>query len=203
MLQEKKCSTCKEVKPAKAFDKDSSEKYKLKGRCKGCRRKERIAYRRTKKGLISDIYCSQKATSKKREHSPPTYTLEELREFALGSLEFNKLYEDWAASDYDRWMVPSFDRDDDYKGYSFENFNKWMPWKNNRIKGLNDRKKGINNKASKAVMGTHLVTGEATLFYSISEAGRQTGIDFRNISACCLGKARSAGGYVWKYKNMH
>lgn len=38
-------------------------------------------------------------------------------------------------------------------------------------------------------------------FNSIREAERATGIKNPNISACCLGKAKSAGGYKWRYKN--
>lgn len=37
-------------------------------------------------------------------------------------------------------------------------------------------------------------------YESSSEAARQTGVWQRNISACCLGKLKTAGGYVWKYK---
>lgn len=36
-------------------------------------------------------------------------------------------------------------------------------------------------------------------FYGICEAQRKTGIDFRKISACCLGKRRYADGYKWEY----
>lgn len=32
------------------------------------------------------------------------------------------------------------------------------------------------------------------------EAERQTGISQGNISSCCLGKYKSSGGYVWRYK---
>lgn len=35
---------------------------------------------------------------------------------------------------------------------------------------------------------------------SIREAVRQTGIDRSNISKCCKGKVKSAGGFIWKYK---
>ena len=37
-------------------------------------------------------------------------------------------------------------------------------------------------------------------FYGCSEANRLTGVDFRCISACCLGKRKQAGGYQWRYK---
>ena len=40
-------------------------------------------------------------------------------------------------------------------------------------------------------------TGE--VFSSIRQASRATGIDFSNISKCCNGKLKSAGGKHWKY----
>lgn len=43
---------------------------------------------------------------------------------------------------------------------------------------------------------------EILFFYpSISQAERETGIKLTNISACCLGKRKTAGGYIWKYAN--
>lgn len=43
-------------------------------------------------------------------------------------------------------------------------------------------------------------TGELlAIFPSTHEAGRVTGIANTQISACCLGKLKSTGGYVWKY----
>ena len=36
-------------------------------------------------------------------------------------------------------------------------------------------------------------------FPSLSEAERVTGISNGNISNCCLGDRKSAGGYIWKY----
>lgn len=36
-------------------------------------------------------------------------------------------------------------------------------------------------------------------FRSISEAARITGVPQQNISKCCNGKLKSAGGYLWKF----
>lgn len=36
-------------------------------------------------------------------------------------------------------------------------------------------------------------------YISLTEAQRDTGADQRNIGACCRGKIKSCGGYVWKY----
>ena len=37
------------------------------------------------------------------------------------------------------------------------------------------------------------------VYFSAREAGRQTGICYASIIACCNGKVKSAGGYRWKY----
>lgn len=37
------------------------------------------------------------------------------------------------------------------------------------------------------------------LFNSITDAGKKTGVDTGSISACCRGKSKTAGGFVWKY----
>lgn len=38
-------------------------------------------------------------------------------------------------------------------------------------------------------------------FYSISEAERITGIPNPNVVKCCKGERKTAGGYIWKYKD--
>ena len=38
-------------------------------------------------------------------------------------------------------------------------------------------------------------------FSSLKDADKATGVDFRNIQACCKGRKKTAGGYVWKYSN--
>lgn len=37
------------------------------------------------------------------------------------------------------------------------------------------------------------------VYVSLTEASRQTGVYLSNISACCHGRLKSAGGYVWKF----
>ena len=38
---------------------------------------------------------------------------------------------------------------------------------------------------------------------STMEAERQTGVPQSNIIACCKGRYKSAGGYVWRYKTTN
>lgn len=37
-------------------------------------------------------------------------------------------------------------------------------------------------------------------FESMVQAERETGIPIQNISSCCNGKRKSAGGYKWRKK---
>lgn len=52
---------------------------------------------------------------------------------------------------------------------------------------------------SKSVIQFSL-NNEILHFYpSVMQASRETGVDYRNISTCCRGQYKSAGGFIWKY----
>lgn len=56
------------------------------------------------------------------------------------------------------------------------------------------------HKASRRVQQFDKATGEfISEFASVKEAGERCAIESSNISRCCTGKIKSAGGYVWKY----
>lgn len=55
--------------------------------------------------------------------------------------------------------------------------------------------KTLTNHKAFSIPVVCLETG--VVFPSAHEASRQTGIDQRNISACCNGKQKTAGGYHW------
>lgn len=57
---------------------------------------------------------------------------------------------------------------------------------------------GVNSGKATSVMCVE--TGE--IFGCIRDAYRATNIHFSSISKCCVGKARSAGGYHWQYVEM-
>lgn len=56
-------------------------------------------------------------------------------------------------------------------------------------------------KKSKPVKQYTMDMGFVAEYPSIAEASRQSGIQQNSISLCCQGKLKSAGGYIWKYKN--
>ena len=60
--------------------------------------------------------------------------------------------------------------------------------------------KMINNpKLSKPVFSVNKESGLIMWWQSAKEAERQTGIPQGNISNCCNGKLKSAGGHIWFY----
>ena len=74
----------------------------------------------------------------------------------------------------------------------------WMSVKDNNNYGTRNKRAG--EALSKQVQMFDKSTGELlATFPSICEAEMITGIAHQNISTCCNGKLKSAGGYVWKY----
>ena len=61
-------------------------------------------------------------------------------------------------------------------------------------------KNGRPKPRAKAVVGTHIFTGEEIEFESACEASRQIGISQANISACIRGARKKAGDYKWRFK---
>tara|TARA_R110000824_G_scaffold160_1_gene596 strand:- start:58 stop:648 length:591 start_codon:yes stop_codon:yes gene_type:complete len=195
----KECTKCKESKELSEFGKDKRKTGGLKGKCKSCiaicdRNRDR-----TKEGKLKRIYHQQVGSSIKRGHEPPLYTQKEFVNRYLNDLDYERHYYSWVISNYSKDYSPSFDRLDDYKGYSFDNI-QIMYWFENSTKYRLDTKEGRNNKTSKAVVGINIKTGKQIEFYSAHEASRN-GFNQGAISNCCGGRQKTHKGYTWKYKN--
>lgn len=68
---------------------------------------------------------------------------------------------------------------------------------------LGDEKLIYNYKrltTSRSVVQLNKALEVVEKYDSIKSASKNTGVDKNNISACCSGKLKSAGGYIWKYK---
>ena len=158
----------------------------------------KLEYRRTKDGLLSKIYSSQKATSSRRNHIPPTYSLQELKEWMFSLENFNDIYDEWKQSDYDTKKIPSIDRREDDLPYTLQNI-QLTTWEINNSRGCSDRKKGINNKVNKSVSQYTLNNIFIEKFHSIAQASRKVGIATSSIHDICNNKNKSPGKFIWKY----
>ena len=154
---------------------------------------------RSKKGLIRLMFNNQRWNCIKRGDSPPKYTRKELEEWMFSQEEYHKLYNEWVLSEYDRYLIPSIDRINDYKTFSFENI-KISTWGQNKKRGCKDRREGRNNKTNKAVVMLTKNNEFIREFHSLHQAERETKIFYQNISAACSGITKTAGGYKWDFK---
>ena len=195
----KVCTKCKESKEISEFSKRKDAKDGLAHWCNSCIYIDKRNRNRTKEGKLNHIYKSQVQSSKRRGHELPLYTSKEFVDRYLNDLDFERHYYSWVISNYSTKYSPSFDRKDDYKGYSFGNIH-IMYWFENHAKGNLDRKEGRNNKDSLAVVGTNIKTGEKIEFHSSHEA-RRNGFCRVCINKCCKGIHKYHKGYTWKYKN--
>ena len=198
-MKTKVCNKCSEKKPISEFYRDLSSLDKLQYRCKDCCKIYSIDYRHSKEGIVNKIYNHQIETSKQRKHQLPSYTKDELQEWLFNQPNFDKLYNNWVESGYDKWLKPSTDRKDDYKSYTIDNI-QLMTWKENFNKGHNDRKNGINNKQSKAVLQFNINGKLINRYHSMKYAGRVTGFEVKSIRRTCKGERKTAYGFVWRYE---
>lgn len=155
-------------------------------------------YRRSKKGLINQIYGSQKTRSKKRGHKLPTYTKKELKEWLYSETQFDALYNVWVVNDFNKNFTPSIDRKNDNIGYTMENI-QLMTWEENNAKAYKNRKKGKYDKRNKPVVQFTKEGVFVKEWYSIKEASSK-GFHDGCISYCCKRKLKTHKGFIWKYK---
>ena len=74
----------------------------------------------------------------------------------------------------------------------------WCTERENAIHGT--RTKRVAEKLSQKVIQLDLNDNILNVFKSMKQAERETGIPNGNISSCCNGRTKSAGGYKWRRK---
>lgn len=197
-MKKKICTGCGEEKKLEFFPVNNNKSDKLDIYCRKCANLKSLQYSRSKLGVVSKLFSSQKQRSKLNNWPEPTYTKQQLHSWLFLQPKFESLYNGWVSSGYLRDMSISVDRIDDYKGYSLVNI-QLVTFKHNRLKGSKDIKTGKNTKLSKGVSQYTLKGNHLTNYTSIRSAMRCTGIRDTTIGKCCRGLLGHAGGYIWRY----
>lgn len=140
-------------------------------------------YHKTKNGknYIGCSVCDRWLTLSNFVEDVPKITGYDRERFLNGELELDK----------DK-------KNDKNKRYTMK-YCTWLPKPENS--GLSHKGKfGSEHNCSKKVAQYDKVTHELIKIWGgIREVERELGISHGNISACCKGKLKSAGGFVWKY----
>ena len=168
-------------------------------RCKSCDKECFYKYIKTEGGVLSQIYSTQKRSSKARGHAPPSYSKKELSTW-LYEHGFKEIYKNWVLSGYKKVLKPSVDRKNDYLPYTLDNLLRVCTWGENRNRSYLDRKNGINNKGSRAVIQMSLQGIILKKYYSVMQAERASGVRNEHIHRVCKNRRKTAGGYIWKYE---
>ena len=200
MIMETKICTnpkCKKDKPISEFYISNGV---VSSWCKGCSSLSDKRYRKSKRGVATVIYNSQKNSSGQRGYGYPIYSRDEFIKWCLEQPIFHTLYDAWVKGGYNRWLKPSIDRIDDYIGYTFDNI-RIVTWRENCESVYADKRNGVNNKQSKAVLMIDKISGDIiNEYYSMHQAERDVGISCSNIHKCCNGEIYQSGGFIWEYK---
>lgn len=201
------CKKCGETKDINAYYRHPGMSDGHLSVCKTCKREyaksaDGKATDFTEKGVIRVIYKTQRSNSKRRGHVPPLYTKKELSEW-MYSRGFLKLFNKWKESGQDKMLKPSIDRLNDELPYSLGNI-QLVTWGYNKKKQTKDMLSGksTSGERCKPVLQYEKDGKLIAEYVSVSSAGRATGVTFQGISKVCLGKQKTAGGFMWKYKSQ-
>ena len=146
-------------------------------------------FRKTKKGVLTNSY------SKQKKRYSVDYTLKQLHARFLNDSRFDRLFNEWVKSGYNKQFKPTVDRIYYKKPYTLRNIH-CMTWADNRYKQRMEMK---DVKARKVCM---VVNGRiAKTFESQRKAISETGISQSNISRALNSKYSTAGGCRWEYKD--
>ena len=145
-------------------------------------------YRKTKKGILTNSYNHQKRRLK------VDYTLKELHLKFLEDRKFNRLFNEWIKSKYDKQFRPSIDRINSKKHYTLKNIH-MLTWAENRFKQTMERRSRKGKVCQ--IFGNEVIK----IFKSQREAVKKTGLNQSGISNCLTNKRKYCGGYKWEYLN--
>ncbi len=153
-----------------------------------------ITYYDTPRFLLTKIYERQKSSNVYRGHGDMPYTHDEFVLRYLNDTDLLRLFDLWKAGGCKKQDIPSFDRPDVSRGYSFDNI-RVTTWSQNREKGKSEQFITQGTSVYQIDSSGKIIRE----FISISQATKATGVSGSAIIKCCNNKGRLSGGFYWAY----
>lgn len=147
---------------------------------------------------VGRMYDRCRRSSIKRGHPEPSFSLEELRAWALNQPDYQNIYDAWISAGRPQEIVPSIDRLNDYEPYSLSNI-RITTWEKNRSKAYKHRKDGTNCKVNKPVIQLDKQGKFVAYHHSVAHASRSTQTNRGSITSALQRRRNTAGGYQWRY----
>ena len=201
-LEYKICKECKEELLTSKFDASPKNKGGFKPLCKKCLKVYGVS---TPKKVLSRIFSNQVINSNRRGHPKPSYTRQQLTDWALNQELFLTLHRVWLTNNCHRKGAPSIDRIDDDLPYTMDNI-QIMSWEENSTKANKAIRSGKITYSHKAV-SAYLLDGSLFKdFVSTRDAARSIAPNSNETSvASHIGQAannqnKTCRGYVWRWK---
>lgn len=157
-------------------------------------------YRKTPKGVLTNLHNKMKERSIKRGMDMPDFTLIEFHSKYLNDTKFNRLFVEWELSGYQKNKKPSVDRINNKLPYTLRNIN-FMTWGDNRFKQSMERR--VRGKYNSLMKKDGVLIN---VFKSVRDAVRKTGLNQSGISCCLVKKYKHTGGFEFEYDligNIH
>lgn len=203
----KTCIDCQETKAYENFVPKASCKDGYEVRCRTCRA---IKYNKADPfKFFKKLYAVQINSSGIRNHSAPSYTLDQFYHWLDAQPQLIPLWKAWVASNYDSNLTPSVDRINDSIGYTLDNI-QLMTWRENANKGAKSKMAGTVNADQRAVSAYYSNGTFYKTFHSTIEAARYVKGKTWGIYTVADGKPVKDGrgyyynpqtykGFTWKW----
>jgi len=152
-------------------------------------------YRKTSKGVLTNLYSKMIERCRKNIKPLPNFTLKEFHNKFLNDENFLKIFHSWENSGYQYYYKPSIDRINPDKSYSKDNI-QMLTWYANRTKGDRENAERFTTPIIMANRNNEF----EMMFESVKQAVKFTGLSQGCIVLCCQGKRNYVGKHIFKYR---